>query len=840
MKHKTKFTTRCSIAGIISVALVISMALIFAAPVSGADTVYDMTTDTYPAKNQTWTINGAIWAFLPSTDPTGSGVFDSFLRVAASPHERGYNTDFRPVQFDEKTSSTFTHSELLSLVSIVEYNGGLYREFQVDLNEAASTPYISLDQFQVWVTDNPSISGYNEATNSFASGATLVYDLDVGPDGDSTIMMDYQVNKGSGKRDYKVLVPLSMFDGKTGAYVVLFTRHGNYDAVYNGIDTGNADSDFEEWGVAVYDTKSGVKFNDKDRDCVQDIGELGLQGWKIYVDLNENGSWDPFEPYATTNSSGGYIIYNIPKPEKGKTFITREVLQEGWTQSCPASGYYEDTWGGRVLHPNNNFGNYRCCLDVIKGSIDACYPDVNSAEAAAIAATTATDTCSGVVPDKTASTVGTCNAVITVTATDVCGNSANVTYNTRIDNTPPVLGNLPSGGDLGCNPIVPTCEDFDVTAYDVCDGALEVTCEAGEIIDLGDCSFEQTFTFSAEDECGNYVEDSVTYTWKVDEAAPELSGVPDDEDLGCNPIVPTCEDFNVTAYDVCDGALEVTCEAGEIIDLGDCSFEQTFTFSAEDECGNYVEDSVTYTWKVDETAPVLYDVPAGGDLGCSEPPSCDPNVTAIDNCDGSVEVICTPGPITGTTCNWTQTFTYWAVDSCGNNASANVTYTWREPECCITCGTAVAAQGPVDPGQFLFGGKQDNWFTYIIYNKGEGSAGSPKEYPIFAGQTQRVGTLYVYDNGTHVFVRYCADVGLGVDISSYHLEVVDEFSGFNRIRTRWHGIYGNPIPGRCEYSGSYPGIQTCSDWIESVNDNISTYGDDIYIFAHSIMCWYQD
>jgi hypothetical protein len=158
----------------------------------------------------------------------------------------------------------------------------------------------------------------------------------------------------------------------------------------------------------------------------------------------------------------------------------------------------------------------------------------------------------------------------------------------------------------------------------------------------------------------------------------------------------------------------------------------------------------------------------------------------------------------------------------------------------VTCGTAVAANGTA--GQALFGGKQDNWFTYITYNKGEGTEASPKTYPIFASQNISVGTLYVYNNSTRLFVQYCADAGLGVDITSYHLEVVDEFVGFNPIRTKWRGIYGNPIPGRCEYSGSYSGTPpACSDWIVSVNDDISTYGDnDIYIFAHSIMCWSED
>ena len=159
----------------------------------------------------------------------------------------------------------------------------------------------------------------------------------------------------------------------------------------------------------------------------------------------------------------------------------------------------------------------------------------------------------------------------------------------------------------------------------------------------------------------------------------------------------------------------------------------------------------------------------------------------------------------------------------------------------VSCGTACAANGTA--GNLTFP-NADNWFTYIIYNKGDGTNSTPKEYPIFTGQTHLVGTLYVYDNGTHVFVQYCADAGLGVGITSYHLEVVDEFVDFNHIRTKNKGVYNNPVPGKCEYKGGDSGMPACSGWIESIKDDISNItkypDDDIYIFAHSIMCWSQD
>jgi hypothetical protein len=74
------------------------------------------------------------------------------------------------------------------------------------------------------------------------------------------------------------------------------------------------------------------------------------------------------------------------------------------------------------------------------GSIAPGYATTALAEAAAIATTLATDNCGGFVT-RTASTVGTCDAVVTVVGIDVCGNhSLPVTYHTRIDNVAPVIG----------------------------------------------------------------------------------------------------------------------------------------------------------------------------------------------------------------------------------------------------------------------------------------------------------------------------------------------------------------------------------------------------------------
>ena len=283
---------------------------------AASDLSYDMTTDGATAIQEA-TINGAIWKTLPVADPTGSGVWHAFFRVDASPTERGYNTDGRPLQFDEMTSETFTHSALLADVPLVQYpegTGPLYYEFQLDINESKNTPYISLDQFQVWTTNDPNLLGYTEATGypagSFAVGtAELVYDLD--GDGDTWIKMDYRWNTGSGKRDYKVLVPQSAFISKELAYVVIFTRHGISEP---------SDDGFEEWGVAVYPpapaidiTKTGDELS-KVGDgisytiTITNTGNIGLENITVVDTLLGDLSGS----FADTLAVGGSESHDFP------------------------------------------------------------------------------------------------------------------------------------------------------------------------------------------------------------------------------------------------------------------------------------------------------------------------------------------------------------------------------------------------------------------------------------------------------------------------------------------------------------------------------------------------
>jgi len=159
---------------------------------------------------------------------------------------------------------------------------------------------------------------------------------------------------------------------------------------------------------------------------------------------------------------------------------------------------------------------------VTAGSIAACYPTVAAAQAAALAATSATDNCPGVLTE-TATTTGTCSAVITVTTTDANSNPTSVTYNTRIDNTPPTLVCRTATVFLGGNGSY-TLTQADVfnaaSSSDNCPGALTVTNISPATVNCGQLNQTIPVTVTVQDGCGNVATCTAQITVQAGTALP--------------------------------------------------------------------------------------------------------------------------------------------------------------------------------------------------------------------------------------------------------------------------------------------------------------------------------
>lgn len=194
------------------------------------------------------TANAAL-LYQGDSPPAGSDAPQTFVRLQGGSTEQGYNTDARPVQFDEDTNALTNHSLTLDQVPVVTVNGVAYREFLLGITEQAplldlgallGSPagLLSLDQLRVYVGSSGNLTGYNGSTRTLA-GLSPVFDLDGA--GDVTVKLNDRLVAAGGARDARILIPDAAFAGLPGGgFVYLYSRFG-------GTWAANAGS--EEWAV---------------------------------------------------------------------------------------------------------------------------------------------------------------------------------------------------------------------------------------------------------------------------------------------------------------------------------------------------------------------------------------------------------------------------------------------------------------------------------------------------------------------------------------------------------------------------------------------------------------
>jgi hypothetical protein len=168
------------------------------------------------------TLNGALY-LRASIAPAGSGVLDSFVRINAGgsqEFEQGYNTDLRPLQYDENNSPTFTRSLMLSAVPTVVPGGPCpagCREFILDINQTVADPLLTLNRMVVSLRSAGNLAGatvpdgsrLGAAGSLFPEADTIVYDSLAG----NQIQLDYSLESGSGNGDMFLYIPNAAFTG---------------------------------------------------------------------------------------------------------------------------------------------------------------------------------------------------------------------------------------------------------------------------------------------------------------------------------------------------------------------------------------------------------------------------------------------------------------------------------------------------------------------------------------------------------------------------------------------------------------------------------------------------
>ena len=151
-----------------------------------------------------------------------------------------------------------------------------------------------------------------------------------------------------------------------------------------------------------------------------------------------------------------------------------------------------------------------------------------------------------------------------------------------IDDSPPILGDLPFGLIVSCDNIPPADQ---VPLTDFCDPSASYTVveTSTQMGDVGDCSFHNYILrrkYIATDACGNSVQDSTVILVR-DLAAPVING----EDS----IIVSCTEFEAGAaffISAIDDCSEVTIEVEDTAFTPACSTTVSRHYTVTDACGN--------------------------------------------------------------------------------------------------------------------------------------------------------------------------------------------------------------------------------------------------------------
>lgn len=85
----------------------------------------------------------------------------------------------------------------------------------------------------------------------------------------------------------------------------------------------------------------GVVYSDGNENRLRDLGEVGIPGFRVYIDADEDGRYDAGEQYAITSSNGSFLLSDVPP---GIVRIDVEIENEGtddasWVLTAPLAGF---------------------------------------------------------------------------------------------------------------------------------------------------------------------------------------------------------------------------------------------------------------------------------------------------------------------------------------------------------------------------------------------------------------------------------------------------------------------------------------------------------------------
>ena len=110
-------------------------------------------------------------------------------------------------------------------------------------------------------------------------------------------------------------------------------------------------------------TIKGRVFDDRNATGFFDGDDVGIDGFRVFLDADFDGVLDAGETSKPVSSTGTYTFSNLPAGR----YQVREVFRSGWRQSFPAEGFYDFTLGFGETGKSLSFANTQGVL--IKGLV---------------------------------------------------------------------------------------------------------------------------------------------------------------------------------------------------------------------------------------------------------------------------------------------------------------------------------------------------------------------------------------------------------------------------------------------------------------------------------------
>ena len=317
------------------------------------------------------------------------------------------------------------------------------------------------------------------------------------------------------------------------------------------------------------------------------------------------------------------------------------------------------------------------------GQLGLCYTSQTLAEAAAIAATTVTDNCDLYAEMLiTASTEGTCPAVITVTATDDCGNSNSVVYqNVCISTGSVVITTEASNQSADCSQEANALGAWLANHGGAIASGNNISWTNTTPVFTANCNAHNksaTVTFTATDNCGYTDQTTATFT-VIDNTAPTANLIAGSQ-MSCNVNVPAPNLALVTGVsDNCDASPTIALFSNTSNNGTGCPGNPIIivrTYSVTDDYCNttYVTHTITIVDNVPPTFTAPGNITINVNAACAYDAS--PAVTGDatneqDNCSSGLNATYTDAIAPGveSQVKFKITRTWRLVDNCGNSAT---------------------------------------------------------------------------------------------------------------------------------------------------------------------------